>query len=148
LRETKEAAEVESVRQRLEEHRRNPACASCHTQMDSIGFSLENYDAIGAWRSEDAGQPIDASGTLAGQTFTGPVELKQRLRAKPVKFTRCLAEKLLTYALGRGLESYDRAALAEIVSRTTAAEFRFSAMLEGVVQSDPFLKCRSKGTAP
>ncbi len=116
--------------------------------MDPIGFGLENYDAVGAWRNEDAGSPIDASGTMMGQAFSGPAGLKESLKSKPVKFTRCLAEKLLTYALGRGLESYDRAALAEIVSRTTAAGYRFSALLEAVVQSDPFLKCRTTGATP
>ena len=137
-----------SLRERIEQHRANAACASCHARMDPIGFGLENYDAVGAWRNEDAGSPIDTSGTVVGQAFSGPAELKERLKSKPVKFTRCLAEKLLIYALGRGLETYDRAALAEIVSRTTAANYRFSGLLEAVVQSDPFLKCRTTGATP
>jgi mono/diheme cytochrome c family protein len=146
--ETKRAIATDSLRKRIEQHRNNAQCASCHARMDPIGFGLENYNAIGAWRNEDDGFPIDASGTLAGQKFASPAELKERLRGKSAQFTRCLAGKLLTYALGRGLESYDRVALAEVVSRTTAAGFRFSSLIEAVVESDPFLKCRTTGTAP
>jgi hypothetical protein len=113
--------------------------------MDTIGFGLENYDAVGAWRAEEAGKPIDASGTVGGKPFAGPAEFKERLRAHPAQFTRCLSEKLLTYALGRGVESFDRPAVGEIVDRTTAAGWKFSTLVEAVVQSDPFLKCRTSG---
>jgi hypothetical protein len=116
--------------------------------MDPIGFGLENFDAVGVWRTEEGGVPIDASGVVGGQAFSGPAEFKERLRSKPARFTRCLAEKLLTYALGRGVESFDRPALAEIVERSTAGGWRFSSMVEAVVQSDPFLKCRTSGETP
>jgi hypothetical protein len=137
-----------TLRQRMEQHRTNAQCATCHARMDPIGFGLENFDAVGVWRTEEDGVAIDASGTVGGQAFSGPTEFKQRLRSKPGRFTRCLAEKLLTYALGRGVESFDRPALTEIVERTTAADWRFSALIEAVVQSDPFLKCRTSGGTP
>ncbi|HEX4145027.1 MAG TPA: DUF1592 domain-containing protein [Pirellulales bacterium] len=137
-----------TLRQRMEQHRSNAQCATCHARMDPIGFGLENFDAVGVWRTEEGGAPIDASGVVGGQPFSGPAEFKERLRAKPARFTRCLAEKLLTYALGRGVESFDRPALTEIVDRTTAADWRFSALVEAVVQSDPFLKCRTEGSVP
>ncbi|HEY1783990.1 MAG TPA: DUF1592 domain-containing protein [Pirellulales bacterium] len=140
--------ETGSLRQRMEQHRTNAQCATCHARMDPIGFGLENFDAVGVWRTEEGGVPIDASGTVGGQAFSGPAEFKERLRAKPARFTRCLSEKLLTYALGRGVESFDRPALAEIVERTTVGGYRFSSMVEAVVQSDPFLKCRTSGAAP
>jgi mono/diheme cytochrome c family protein len=148
LPETPEAIATGSLRQRMEQHRSNAQCATCHARMDPIGFGLENFDAVGVWRTEEGGVPIDASGTVGGQAFSGPAEFKERLRAKPARFTRCLAEKLLTYALGRGVESFDRPALAEIVERTTAGGWRFSSLVEAVVQSDPFLKCRTTGGTP
>ena len=102
-----------SLRQLMVQHRTNPNCAACHARMDPIGFALENYDAIGAWRTQDGNeQPIDASGELPdGKKFNGPRELRDILKAQPERFSRALSEKLLTYALGRGLERYDRCAV-------------------------------------
>src|SRR5206468_13084125 len=98
-----------SLRKVMEQHRENALCASCHQRMDPIGFAFENYDAVGAWRDKDGEFPIDPSGDLpGGQTFQGPAELKALLRGKKDQFRRCLTEKVLTYALGRGLEYYDR----------------------------------------
>src|SRR5262249_32513249 len=101
-----------SLRQQLEAHRQNPTCASCHTRMDPLGFGLENFDAIGVWRLQDGKFPIDASGLLPdGRTFKGPDELKAILKSDRNAFAECLTVKLLTYALGRGLESYDKPAV-------------------------------------
>ncbi|MCZ2340808.1 MAG: DUF1592 domain-containing protein [Bacteroidales bacterium] len=134
-----------SVRQRLEEHRKNPACANCHAKMDALGFGLENFDAIGAFREKDGAFPVDSSGVLPdGGAFSGPAELKQILLEKKDLFTRCLAEKLLTYALGRGLEYYDKRAIDSIVAHTTAHNFQFSSLVIGVVTSDPFRLRRGK----
>ncbi len=135
-----------SLRQQMELHRANAQCAICHNRMDPIGFGLENYNAIGAWRTHDGALAVDASGTLpGGQSFAGPAELKQILKAKQKQFVRCLAEKLLTYALGRGLEAYDRANVTDIMEASVAAECRFSSLVAAVIQSDPFLKRRTSG---
>lgn len=132
-----------SLRQQLEAHRTNPVCNACHASMDPLGFGLENFDAIGRWRTIDGQFPIDATGRLPnGKTFDGPEGLKQILLSDKSVFTKCLAEKLLTYALGRGLEDYDQPAIQSIVTRTAGAEYRFSALVEAVVSSDPFQKRR------
>jgi len=135
-----------TLRQRMEQHRKNPACASCHARMDPIGFGLENYDAVGAWRTHEGKLPIDSSGTLpGGQTFRGPAQLKAILKSKTRQFVRCLAEKMLTYALGRGLESYDKCAVDDIVKVVQKNGYRFSALVTAVVQSEPFRKRRGDG---
>src|SRR5207302_1705473 len=98
-----------SLRQQMEEHRKNAVCASCHANMDPLGFGLENFDAVGAWRTKDGDSPVDASGVLpSGQKFNGPAQLKTILMSRKNQFARCLSEKLLTYALGRGLEPADK----------------------------------------
>src|SRR5262249_2063267 len=114
---SKEAALQGSLRERMEQHRSKPMCASCHARMDPIGFAFENFDAIGAWRVADGRFPINASGTLpGGKTFDGPQELVALLKTgRRQLFCRCLSEKMLTYALGRGLESFDRCAVDQIV---------------------------------
>jgi hypothetical protein len=128
-----------SMRQRLEQHRANPACAVCHTQMDPIGFGLENYDASGAWRDREGNFAVDSSGTLpGGASFNGPGELKQRLRAQPDLFVRNLTEKMLTYALGRGLEAYDRPVVNQIVQRLAADDYKFPTLVMEVIKSEPF----------
>ncbi len=128
-----------SLRQQLEQHRANPICASCHIRMDALGFSLENYDAIGGWRELDGKLPIDATGTLPdGRAFKGSVELKQILRADRDAFTRCVAEKLLTYALGRGLERYDQPTVKAIAARVAKQDYRFSSLVLEIVNSMPF----------
>ena len=133
-----------TLRERLEEHRKNPACANCHAKMDPIGFGLENFDAIGAYRWKDGDDDIDASAVLDGREFRGPDELRIVLAAKKELFVRCLAEKMLTYALGRGLEYYDKRAVDSIVARMTANDFKFSSLILGVVASDPFRLRRGK----
>jgi hypothetical protein len=128
-----------SVRQRLEEHRANPACAACHARMDPLGFALENYDAIGRWRTAEGQLPIDSKGQLPdGTTFSGAAELKALLRAKSPQFVRGFTEKMLTYSLGRGLESYDKPAVEKIAQQVEANGDRFSVLIDGIVDSMPF----------
>ncbi|MGF1578257.1 MAG: DUF1592 domain-containing protein [Gemmataceae bacterium] len=129
-----------SLRKRLEIHRRNPTCASCHQRMDPIGFGLENFNAVGAWRDKDGKFTIDASGELpSGEKFKGPKELRGVLmKAKGKEFRRCVIEKMLTYALGRGLEYYDRCAIDEIHEEMVENNHRFSSLVKGIVLSPPF----------
>jgi hypothetical protein len=128
-----------TLRQVMEQHRANPICASCHARMDPIGFAFENYDAIGAWRDKDGQFPIDPSGELPdGQKFDGPAGLKNVLKAKKELFARSLAEKMLTYALGRGLEYYDKCAVDKIVAALEKNDYRISALVTETINSDPF----------
>lgn len=134
-----------SLRQRLEQHRANPSCASCHTMMDPLGFGLENFDAIGAWRDREGAYAIDASGTLPdGSAFKGPRELKEILKGRKDDFVRCVAGKMLTYALGRGLTPYDQCALDDIAALLAKSDYKFSALIHALVESDPFQKRKSK----
>jgi hypothetical protein len=143
LDEDKKAILSGTLRQRMEQHRANPSCANCHSRLDPPGFGLENYDAIGAWRDKEGEFAIDSSGTMpGGESFRGPDELKTILKARKTEFTRCLTEKLLTYALGRGLEDYDSATVDKIVQAVAAGDYRFGRMVEEIVKSDPFLKRR------
>jgi len=144
--ELKEGKELTgTLRQRMEQHRANPSCATCHQRMDPLGFGFENYDAIGAWRTLDGKSPIDPSGVLPdGKSFKGPKELKAILKGKEEEFRRCFTEKLLTYALGRGLEFYDKAAVAQISHNLAEKGNRFSALVVEIVKSDPFQKRRGK----
>ncbi|HYM10905.1 MAG TPA: DUF1592 domain-containing protein [Bryobacterales bacterium] len=135
-----------SMRQQLEQHRANPTCASCHARMDPLGFGLENYDAIGRWRTMDGKFPIDSSGTLPnGKTFQGPAGLKAILLADKDAFARCLTEKMLTYALGRGLEPYDQPAVRTICRQLAEGDYRFSLLVIGIVKSAPFEMRRGDG---
>ena len=129
-----------TLRQQMEQHRSNPNCAACHARMDPIGFGFENFNAIGAWRDQDGGTPVDASGKLtSGDTFAGAAELSDVLaRKRADEFRRCLAEKMLTYALGRGVEYYDRPPINTVVESLRANEDRFSALMLAVAQSFPF----------
>jgi hypothetical protein len=128
-----------SLRQQMEEHRKNPTCASCHSRMDPLGFGLENFNAIGAWRTEDGNFPIDASGKLPdGRTFRTPAELKALLKQDRDVFARAMTEKLLIYALGRGLERYDRPTVTAITGQLPAQDYRFSALVMAIVNSLPF----------
>jgi hypothetical protein len=133
-----------TLRQQMEQHRANPTCASCHARMDPIGFSLENFDAVGALRDKDGNLAIDTSGQLVtGESFHGSVELVQLLAVKKQDdFLHCLADKMLTYALGRGLEYYDRTATDQIVQRLQNNNDKFSALVLGVVHSVPFQEMR------
>ena len=135
-----------SLREQLEKHRANPVCASCHSKMDPLGFGLENYDGIGRWRTVDGSFPIDSSGTLpSGKSFTTPAQMKEILRSNPDAFSQCLSEKMLTYALGRGLERYDRPAVKKIIEQLAANDFRFDVLVSGIVESLPFQMRRGEG---
>lgn len=138
-----------SLRQQVELHRKNPACATCHARMDPIGFALENFDAVGAWRTKDGKFDIDSSGTLPdGKSFNGPAEFRKILMEKKDQFVRCLADKMLTYALGRGTERSDRCFIEQISKETIRAEHTFSSLVLAVVKSDPFQKRSPKPDAP
>jgi hypothetical protein len=135
----KDLGTAASMRQRLEQHRADPSCAACHNAMDPIGFGLENYDAAGAWRTKDGNFDIDSSGTLPdGRSFKGAQELKATLRAKSDIFTRNFTEKLLTYALGRGLERTDRAVVDQITNDLAHNNYKFSTLVADITRSRPF----------
>jgi hypothetical protein len=128
-----------TLRQQLELHRADAVCASCHSKMDPLGFGLENFDAIGRWRTKDGDFPIDARGVLPnGQTFSGPQEMIEILARDKDAIAHCVTEKLLTFALGRGLEAYDRPAVNEIVRSAAAGGYKFSSVVHGIVHSAPF----------
>lgn len=145
LAETQAAQPNLPLRKQLELHRTNAVCASCHRTMDSIGFGLEHFDAIGRWRDKDNGKPIDAVGDLpSGEKFSSPRELIGILMQRKEDFARHLSSRLLTYALGRGLEYIDRPAIDTILERTRAQEFRFHDLVREVVLSQPFRRQRSE----
>ena len=128
-----------TLRQIMEQHRKNPVCASCHRRMDPLGFAFENFDAVGVWREKDGDAPVDASGELPdGRKFNGPDGLKKLLKENNSLFVRCLSEKMLTYALGRGLERYDRRAVDKIVEAVAKDDYRFSSLISEIIKSDPF----------
>jgi len=134
-----------SVRERLKQHRADPQCASCHERMDPVGFSLENFDVLGRWRLTDAGQPIDATGGMeGGGEFTGVGGLEQALLSRPELFVRTLSEKLLTYSLGRGIETYDAPAIRKVVADAKNDNYRFSRLILGIVTSTPFQMRKSE----
>lgn len=133
-----------TMRQLMEQHRVNPACASCHRIMDPLGFALENFDATGKWRTTDAGSPIDTSGVLPdGTKFQGPAELRKLLLGHPEQFVHTVTEKLLTYALGRGVEYYDAPAIRKIIRDAEPNDHRWSSLIVGIVKSMPFQMRRS-----
>jgi hypothetical protein len=142
FKEETEAAKPQSVRERLEQHRRNPACAGCHRMIDPAGLALENFDAIGAWRTRDGGTrgtPVDASGQLVdGTKVDGVVALRQALMREPEIFVGTVTEKLLTYALGRGLSASDMPAVRAIVRDARRDDYRFSSIVLGIIRSAPF----------
>ena len=141
-----EAGKVTSLRERMEEHRKNPACAGCHKVMDPIGFSLENFDAVGQWRTDDEGAKIDPAGVMFnGAKIDGPGALRQILMAKPEIFAGVFAEKLMTYGLGRGLQYYDMPTVRAIVRDAGHNDYRFSSIVLGIVKSTPF-QMKVKGT--
>ena len=128
-----------TMRERLEQHRANPSCANCHARMDPIGFAFENYDSTGAFRTQDGGKPIDASGALPnGQAFAGATELKAILKKKKDLFSRCVSEKMLTYAIGRGVEVYDNQSVERIMEVLAKDNYRFSTLAIEIVKSEPF----------
>jgi hypothetical protein len=135
-----------TVRERMEQHRENPSCAGCHKVLDPLGFALDNFDAVGAWRTlgED-GSPIDATGVLAdGARVNGPVDLRNALLSRPNVFVGTMTEKLMTYALGRGVEYYDMPAIRAIVHEAAHNDYRFSSLIMGVVKSTPFQMRRAQ----
>jgi mono/diheme cytochrome c family protein len=140
LPEPSEQDQPHTLRQLMETHRKNPVCASCHTQMDQLGFALENFDAIGEWRDKDAsGLPIDASGLLPdGTKFNGPIELRKVLLARSDSFVTTLTENLLTYALGRGLDFNDEPAVRRIKREAADSNYRFESLVLAIVKSTPF----------
>jgi hypothetical protein len=128
-----------TLRERLEVHRASPACAGCHRVMDPLGFAMENFDAVGAWRDREAGAPVDASGVGPdGNPISGVVELRESLMRRREAFVHTFAEKLLVYGLGRGLDHRDMPVVRGIVRDAAAQDYRFSAMIMGVVRSTPF----------
>jgi hypothetical protein len=138
-----------SLRQQMEKHRSNPICASCHSRMDPLGFALENYDAIGKWRTQDGAFPVDSSGVLpSGKSFANPAEMRQVLSGMMPDFANCLTEKMLTYALGRGLARYDRPTVKKITRDLEASGYGFQTLVMDVVQSLPFQSRRGEAVAP
>jgi hypothetical protein len=139
LKENVEGEKPKTMREQMAEHRANPVCASCHKVMDPIGFALENFDTVGAWRTEDAGVPIDASGQLAdGTKIDGVVTLRQAMLQHPDVFVRTMTEKMMIYALGRGLDEHDMPAVRAVMRDAAAHDSRFSSIVLGIVRSLPF----------
>ena len=133
------------MREQLKLHREMPTCAACHDTMDPLGFGFENFDPIGRWRDEAEGNPVDAGGTLpSGESFSGPVELAGILRNRRDKFAELVTKKMLTYALGRGLEIPDSCAIDDIVAELSQNDYRFTVLVRGIVHSKPFLMRRGE----
>jgi hypothetical protein len=127
----------------MEQHRENASCASCHQRMDPIGFGLEHFDAIGAWREKDGPHAIDATGELAGgKKFNGANELKEVLKSQRELFVRCLVDRMLTYALGRGLEDYDEATVERIAQAVAKQDYKFTSLVLEIAKTDAFQKKR------
>ena len=134
-----------SIRDRLAEHRANPACASCHNLMDPVGFSLDHYDALGQWREYQDGYPIDARGTMPdGTEIDGVDALEQAVLQRPEMFVAAMSEKLLTFALGRGVEHEDAPAIRQIVRDASKNDYRFHSLIKAIVTSNPFLMRTAK----
>ncbi len=140
LKENGSAGKLQSMRERMVQHRANPACAGCHAKMDPLGFALENFDAIGRWRTvAESGERIDASGAMPdGAKFSGPAELRKLLVRNPEQFVTVVSEKLFVYALGRGLEYYDAPAIRKVVRGAAASNYSFDALILGLARSTPF----------
>jgi len=135
------------MRQRMEEHRVSPNCAVCHAIMDPIGFALDNFDGLGKWRDADGDEVIDPAGTLPdGTAFDGPVGLRNVMVGKKRGlFVENFTERLLTYALGRGVEEYDRPVIRKIVRETAADDNKWSSIILSIVKSKPFQMIQSRG---
>jgi hypothetical protein len=128
-----------SVRERMEQHRKDPVCAACHTVIDPPGLALENFDPIGRWRDKDAGQPIDAATTLPGGiAISGPSGLREAILSRPENFASTVTEKLMVYALGRRLEAEDMPTVRRIVREAASSDYQFSAIVLGIVRSEQF----------
>jgi hypothetical protein len=146
LEESDAAEATGTLRERMAAHLTNAGCASCHRPMDALGLAFENYDAVGRWRDKDGKFPINPAGeSPSGKKFASPAELKRvLLDADRELFVRCLAEKLLTYAVGRGMEYYDKCTLDDLTAATAKADYRFSALIHAITESDVFQKRRAK----
>ena len=145
LAETRPGAVPASIRERLARHRNDPACASCHSAIDPLGFALENFDAIGGWRTiDESGRPVDASGTtMSGAKVEGLAGLRALLLEQPEQFPRTVTEKLLAYALARRLDYYDQPTVRKIVRDAAATDYRWSSLILGIAQSPTFLMSAS-----
>jgi hypothetical protein len=134
----------------MEAHRATPVCASCHKLMDPIGFALENFDAVGSWRTQEAGGAIDASGQLAdGTRIDGVVALRNAILARPDVFVTTMTEKMFVYAMGRGVEAHDRPAIRRIVRDAAKDGYRFSSLVRGIVRSAAFqMRTKPADVAP
>jgi hypothetical protein len=149
LEETQKSKPDATLRQQLEIHRADPNCAVCHRTMDTLGFGLENFDAVGRWREKDGRFAIDSSGTLPdGETFKNPSELAKILKGKKAEFSRFLTGKMLTYALGRGPIPADRCVVDDISNVLSERDYRFSVLVTEIVKSEPFRMRRSEGEKP
>jgi hypothetical protein len=138
-----------SVRESMEAHRKNPACASCHLRMDPLGFALENFDGIGKWRTVDAGSPVDSAAVLPdGTKIAGAAGLRDALSKHTDDFARTVAERLMTYALGRGIQSPDMPAVRRVVRDASSNQYRWSSLILGIVKSAPFQMRTAQGPAP
>jgi len=145
LKPSKAGGKFLTIRERMAEHRDNAACAGCHRLMDPLGFALENYDAVGRWRTSEGGLPVDASGNLPdGRKFAGATGLQEALLSRPELLVSAISEKLATYGLGRGIESFDAPAIRKIVRESRAHDYRFSSLILGVVSSTPFQMRRTQ----
>jgi mono/diheme cytochrome c family protein len=150
LKETPPNGRVLTMRERMEQHRSNAACAVCHAQMDPLGFALENFNGVGEWRTtSEAGNPVDASGVLPnGVKFNGPAELRKVLLSHPEQFANTVTDRLLTYALGRGVEYYDQPAIRKITREAASNNYKWSSLILGIVNSTPFQMRMSKPQEP
>jgi len=138
LEETAPAGAATTMRERLVQHQANPSCAMCHSLIDPLGFALENFDSIGGWRDTEAGRPVNAHGTfIDGSELDGVAGLRRLLFERREQFVQALTEKLLTYALGRTLETYDMPVVRSIVRTAAKDDYRFSALVQGIVASEP-----------
>jgi hypothetical protein len=145
LREQNRGGRVLTMRERMEQHRANPVCAGCHSRMDPLGFAIENFDGIGKWRTAEGSTPINPSGALPdGTKFQGPAELRKILLTKREEFVTTVTERLLTYALGRGLEYYDFPVIRQVMREAAPSEYRWSSLILGIVKSTPFQMRRSR----
>jgi hypothetical protein len=134
-----------SLRKQMESHRTNSICASCHSRMDPLGFALENYDAIGKWRTRDGEFPVDSSGVLPdGKSFSTPAEMRKILNERIDEFARTLTEKMLVYSLGRGLERYDRPTIRQITTKLETSGYGLQTLVREVVNSLPFQSRRAE----
>jgi hypothetical protein len=145
LQERGEGGKIASVRERLEAHRANPACSGCHSVMDPLGFALENFDPVGRWRTHDAGTPVDASGALpSGAKFEGVAGLRGLLLQQREQFATNVTDRLMAYALGRGIEYYDLPSIRKIARAAAPDDYRWSSIILGIVKSAPFQMRRSE----